>query len=118
MSFLLRSSSDFFDRSNLTTRAACVVGACCLLVATGARAGSLGTSTLANSNAALWAAPVDQAPDFVGHSFNVDMILSDVRFAAQGWRWSPGSTAWIAVLVRVDTLKAVGMARIGGLYGP
>jgi hypothetical protein len=100
------------------TRAAWAAGACCLLFAVGTGGGRPGTSAFASSSASLWAAPVDEVPACVSDSSSLDAQLSDARFVAQGWRWSPGSTAWIAVLVRVDVLKAVGLARIGGLYGP
>lgn len=112
------SSNPTMDRRTAITRAAWTAGACCLLLAMGTNAGRLGAGSLASSNAALWAAPVDEAPSFVSDTSNLDAALSDVRFVTQGWRWSPGSSAWIAVLVRVDALRAVGLARIGGLYGP
>lgn len=98
-------------------RAVCTAGACCLLFASSAHGGQPGPSAPAFSGGA-WAAPVEQAPVFVSETSNLDARLSDVRFVAQGWRWSPGSNAWIAVLVRVDALKVVGLARIGGRYGP
>ena len=66
----------------------------------------------------MWAAPFNEAPVFVTASSNLGTLDSDVNFMTQGWRWSPGTNAWIAVLVRVEVLQAMGLARIGGLYGP
>ncbi len=100
------------------TRAAWAAGACCLLFAVGTDGGKLGTSAFASSSDSLWAAPVYEVPACISHSSSLDAQRNDARFVAQGWRWSPGSSAWIAVLVRVDALKTVGLARIGGLYGP
>ncbi len=98
-------------------RAAWTAGACCFLFAVGTDGGRLCKNAVGLSSAFL-AAPVVEVSAFAANSPHLDAMLSDVRFAAQGWRWSPGSTAWIAVLVRVDALKTVGLARIGGLYGP
>lgn len=118
MSAITQSSKPTFDRRSAITRAAWTAGACCLLLAVGSNGGRLGAGSFASSNAAFWAAPVDEAPSFVSDTSNLDAALSDVRFVTQGWRWSPGSSAWIGVLVRVDALRTVGLARIGGLYGP
>jgi len=106
------------DRHSAMPRPSWVAGACCLLFAVGTHAGQLGRGEFAASSDSLWAAPVDEAPVFAGDTPNLEVILSDALFVAQGWRWSPGSTAWIAVLVRVNALKTVGLARMGGLYGP
>jgi hypothetical protein len=54
----------------------------------------------------------------VTDSSNLGTLNADGNFVAQGWRWSPGTNAWIAVLVRVEVLEAIGLVRIGGLYGP
>lgn len=94
------------------------VSACCLLVALGTTAIRANASQAAVSEAGYWAAPVDEAPAFAADSASNTASQSDVTFVAQGWRWSPGTNAWIAVLVRVDSLRAIAFARIGGLYGP
>ena len=72
----------------------------------------------ADPTASVLVAPMDEAPSYVSDESHQDQLLADVHFSAQGWRWSAGTSAWIAVLVRVDALKTVGLARIGGLYGP
>ena len=93
-------------------------GACCLLLALGATANQAFAKSNLTCDVGYWAAPVDEAPAFVTGSAGSAALESDVTFVAQGWRWSPGTNAWIAVLVRVDSLKAIASARIGGLYGP
>jgi len=70
------------------------------------------------SSSSVLAAAMDEAPSFVSDGTQQGQLLADVHFAAQGWRWSAGTSAWIAVLVRVDALRAVALGRIGGLYGP
>ncbi len=94
------------------------MSACCLLFVVATQGRQVRAGSFSACEASYWAAPATEAPAFVGDSSNIDLILSDARFVAEGWRWSPGSTAWIAVLVRVDLLKTVALARIGGLYGP
>jgi len=93
-------------------------GACCLLLALGATANQACAKSHISCDTGYWAAPVEEAPSFVTGSAGSAAHESDVTFVAQGWRWSPGTNAWIAVLVRVDSLKAIASARIGGLYGP
>ena len=93
-------------------------GACCLLFSLGATANQATSASSFVSDAGMWAAPVDEAPLFVTDSSNTGTLTSDVNFVAQSWRWSPGTNAWIAVLVRVQVLEAIGLVRVGGLYGP
>lgn len=94
------------------------VGAACVLLAFGLTGARAATGSLDSYLTPYWSVPADQAPLFVSDSTSTDLMLSDARFAAQGWRWSPGTYASIAVLVRVDSLRSVTLARIGGLYGP
>lgn len=104
--------------SSVRVRLAWPVGAVCVLLAVGlggVRTGAFGANSYLTP---YWSVPADQAPLFLAESNSTDLMMSDAQFAAQGWRWSPGTCAWIAVLVRVDALRSVALARIGGLYGP
>lgn len=93
-------------------------GACCLLLVGAAQGGPSRARLLSDQQSALWLISACEAASYPSHLPNVDLTLSDARFVAQGWRWSPGSTAWVAVLVRVDSLNTIALSRIGGLYGP
>jgi hypothetical protein len=95
-----------------------LAGACCLLLSLGAAAHPAKSHAADSLDAAYWAAPVEAAPGFVAGSVCDAAFDSDLAFVAQGWRWSPGTNAWISVLVRVNSLQAIAFARIGGLYGP
>ena len=97
--------------------AALAAGTLLVLVAAGSD-GSRNSNRFANATSFVHATAMDEAPSFVSDGTQQGQLLADVRFAAQGWRWSAGTCAWIAVLVRVGALRAVALGRIGGLYGP
>lgn len=95
-----------------------LLSAACMMLALG-----LGSQASANHrypavSSSHWSVTADEAPSYLSESTSKELANSDALFAVQGWRWSSGTRASIAVLVRVESMRSVTLTRIGGLYGP